>query len=226
MVRTLGKARWTRLWKGWIRPLVLFAILFGSVRSAIGEIVYVPTGSMRPTVLEGDRLLVNKAAFDLRIPLTDVRLVSWGDPRRGSIVLFRSPEDGRRVLKRVVGVPGDTIEMRENRLVVNGEPAAYRAEDGGDDAEGFRVLVESLAGSEHRIRTADRGGPLATFGPVTVPEGRYLVLGDNRDDSYDGRAWGFLDRNRILGRIEGIVYSLDPDRIYLPRTDRLLRGIR
>jgi signal peptidase I len=209
------------------------ALVLGSFRSAIADWVHVPTGSMQPTVLEGDRLFVNKVAYDLRVPFTSVRLARWADPERGSIVLFRSPDGGQRVLKRVIGIPGDRISLRDNRLFVNGEPADYQPAPPGiaaslpeEQRQAHDVSIESVGGHDHFLMTSKRPGRLADFGPVDVPEGKLFLMGDNRDNSLDCRTYGFVDRDLVLGRITGVAFSVNPRRHYLPRPDRFFRSLR
>src|ERR1044071_6595116 len=113
------------LWREWVKPLGLVAIVVFPLKSAIADWNWVPTGSMKPTILEGDMVLVNKLAYDLKVPFTLQRLAAWNDPKREDIVVFFSPHDGTRLVKRVVGVPGDTVEMRGNVLLVNGKTMDY-----------------------------------------------------------------------------------------------------
>ena len=116
---------WSNLWRSWVRPLVAVLIVMVTFRSAVADWNDVPTGSMKPTILEGDRIFVNKLAYDLKIPFLHRPLLEWSEPKRDDIVTFRSPLDGTLFVKRVVGVPGDRIELRDNRLLVNGEAATY-----------------------------------------------------------------------------------------------------
>ena len=114
--------------KKWLkenRGLLVFVLCLGLFRTAIADWNPVPTGSMRPTILEGDVVLVNRLAYDLKVPFTDVSLARLGDPQRGDIVTFSSPKDGMRLIKRLVAVPGDGVELRDNRLFINQQPAEY-----------------------------------------------------------------------------------------------------
>ena len=199
---------------------LLFIVLMVMFRSAIADWNDVPSGSMEPTILTGDRIFVNKLAYDVRLPLTHVSLYRFAEPQRGEIVIFDSKAADRRLVKRVEGVPGDVVQMIEDRLWVNGEPAQYTQLQYEDDA----VLVrESLQGSSHRVRLDGvRAGLARSFGPVAVPEGHYLVLGDNRHNSADSRFYGFVPRDEIVGRSSTVVLSLDPDDFYLPRVDRFV----
>src|SRR4051812_21019180 len=113
------------LWREWIRPLALPLLLITAAKSALADINYVPSGSMKPTILEGDVVFINKLAYDLRIPFTTVRVAHWSEPARGDIVVCFAPDDGTRLVKRVVGLPGDTLELRNEILFVNGIAQTY-----------------------------------------------------------------------------------------------------
>ena len=122
---------WKERWRNFVRhdakPLLITVLVLSAFRSAIADWNDVPTGSMKPTILEGDRVFVNKLAYDLKFPFTTWHLAQWDNPKRGDIVVFYSPLDGKRLVKRVVGLPGDRIELRNNRLLVNDAPVTYRA---------------------------------------------------------------------------------------------------
>jgi signal peptidase I len=212
--------------------LVFFGVMM-VFRSAFADWMLVPTGSMNPTIVEGDRILVNKMAYGLRIPFTMTRLTQGENPKRGDIVIFPSPKDGITLVKRVVGLPGETIEMRDERLFIDGEAIDYSEsqDDGSDLPEATRgrrheIVAEKLAGQTHPIMTLPDRPAARTFGPVTVPDGEYLMLGDNRDNSEDSRYIGFIPRDAIYGRAFGVAYSLDADRWYRPRFDRTFSSLR
>lgn len=209
----------------WIenRSLIVFMLLMVVFRSSFADWNKVPTGSMKPTIVEGDRILVDKMAYDLRVPLTHVSLAQLAEPARGDIVVFDSETAGTRLVKRVIGVPGDRIEMVDNRLLVNGVPALYSQTCVGGDS---CVSKESFGGFTHRIRLEPyRFNPKRSFDPVTVPKDEYLVLGDNRDNSADSRYIGFVPRHEIVGRSRSVVMSLDPNNYYLPRNERFFHGL-
>ncbi len=146
------------------RGFALFVFLMIIFRSALADWNVVPTGSMKPTILEGDRILVNKLAYDFKIPLTHISIYKFADPKRGDIVIFDSKLADTRLVKRVIGLPGDTVEMRDNRLTINGIDAQYFAVQYSDDAI---FAIESYLGTSHRIELARTGGSrLSTFGPV------------------------------------------------------------
>lgn len=202
----------------WARPLVVLLVVLFSFRSAVADWNDVPTGSMKPTILVGDRVFVNKVAYDLKVPFTTWRLAEWGDPHRGDIVVLKSPENGRRLIKRVIGVPGDEVELRNNRLYVGGRPADYEPIDQEiadriDEMERSRRVIawESLGADESHPVMVIRSYATSqgNFGPVRVPDGEFFMMGDNRDESRDSRSIGFVARELILGRAEGVAFSLD-----------------
>ncbi len=232
--RILGRGRQQarRYWRDY-RGLAAFVLLMLGFRSAWADWVYVPTGSMNPTILEGDRLLVDKHVYGLRVPFTLLHL-TWGeDPARGDIVVLDSPLDGTLLVKRVVAVPGDVVALDDERLIVNGTAARYTAGDPRElesllertRAQHPIALRESGAGAAHDILLLPGSSAPSTFGPVVVPKGMYFVLGDNRDNSADSRYIGLVPRRNIVGRATLIVASLNPDRYFVPRSARLLKPL-
>jgi len=211
-----------RAWREY-RGFAVFVVLMAIFRSALADWNVVPTGSMKPTIIEGDRILVNKLAYDFKVPLTHISLYKFADPARGDIVVFDSRAANTRLVKRVIGLPGDTVEMTDNRLTINGIAARYSGVEYEADAT---FEIESYLNVSHRIELAGTGGSrVGTFGPVTVPEDRYLVLGDNRDNSADSRFYGFIPRDEIVGNAKTVVLSLNYDDYYIPRTDRFFRPL-
>jgi signal peptidase I len=215
-----------RFWVEWARPALMVACVLGSVRSAVADWNDVPTGSMKPTILEGDRIFVNKLAYDLKVPFTLQRMASWGDPKPGDIVVLLSPYDGRRLVKRVIGVPGDVVALVDNHLFVNAQAASYGPPDerfvqamAGDGASTL-LETETTAGRSHAVMVSPGGASMSSFGPVTVPPGQYLVMGDNRDNSFDSRYFGFVAREKVLGRATSVVLSVDLGRYLAPRWNR------
>jgi signal peptidase I len=203
--------------------------LFGMivVRSAVADWYGVPSGSMYPTLMIGDRIVADRLAYDIKLPFTDIIVKHLADPRRGDIVTFSSPEDGTRLVKRIVGVPGDTVEMRGEELIVNGQKAAYAEAEGRvaerltPDYSGTQlVLTERVLDSQRPIIVMPERMAMRSFGPVTVPQGEYLMLGDNRDNSRDSRYIGLVKRELITGQVKRVAFSVDTDRFYLPRFDR------
>ena len=209
----------------------MFVAVMLVFRSAVGDWNQVPSGSMLPSILVGDRIVVDKLAYDLRLPFTLMRLASWHAPERGDVVTFTSPEDGRLLVKRVVAVPGDEVSMHHNRLTINGASATYeRLPDGAAPLPappGYVMYRESVLGSERFLMLrAGRASTFASsFGTTRIPDDQYLMLGDNRDDSRDSRVIGLVPRKNILGQAKAVAFSLDYDNYYVPRLDRFLTGL-
>ncbi|UCC26830.1 MAG: signal peptidase I [Gemmatimonadales bacterium] len=186
-------------------------VVFLVVRSMVLEAFKIPTGSMEQTLLVGDFLLVNKAIYGPRIPGTQVHLPALAEPRRGEVIVFNPPhEPEKNYVKRLLGVPGDTVQMVDKRLLVNGrpvdEPYARYVDTRGDAIHPDMEWQEG-----HLVASPGRYAPSRdTWGPIIVPVGRYFMLGDNRDNSEDSRYWGFVERDQIRGRPWIIYYSVDP----------------
>jgi signal peptidase I len=221
------KVRVLRFWREYARPFLFVAVVLMTFRSSIADWNDVPTGSMNPTILEGDRILVNKLAYDLKVPFTTWHLAEWGNPQRGDIVVFYSPVDGIRLVKRVVGLPGDVVQMVDGRLIVNGRAAEYGPLD-RDISNPLAARYPGATFAEERYgdeRHPVMGLPIAysparNFGPVTVPAGHYFMMGDNRDNSNDSRFYGTVKRELIVGRASRIVASVDSLDKYQPRWKR------
>jgi len=212
------------------RGFLLFLIGFGLFRTAIADYNPIPSGSMRPTLLEGDVVLVNRVAFDLKVPLTDLSLARLGEPQRGDVVTFHSPQDGVRLIKRVVGLPGDVIEMRDEVLYVNGVPCTYSAPQsvreplGPAWTEAVRA-TEALPDRQHAVQFLPRLAARRDFAPTVVPPGEYFMLGDNRDDSADSRYIGFVPRRLLIGRAHHVLVSADILGYWAPRFERFVKAI-
>jgi len=214
-------------WKGWGCSILIAVIIATSFKSAVADWNIVPTGSMKPTILEGDRIFVNKLSYDLKIPYTTWRIAEWNHPERGDIVVFYSPLDGKRLVKRVVGLPGDSIEMQSNKLIINGKAVEYEIagfpgnhEMAFGKSQPIPGIIENLNGTKHPIIASHYRTPLNTFDPIIIPEGHYFMMGDNRDNSADSRYFGFVERSLIVGRAVAVVLSLDINNHYKPRWDR------
>ncbi|MGB0715633.1 MAG: signal peptidase I [Phycisphaerae bacterium] len=217
----------------WIRPIAVVVIIAFSFRSAIADWNDVPTGSMKPTILEGDRIVVNKLAYDLKLPFTRYHLLEWEAPDRGDIVVFYAPDSGTRMVKRIVGLPGDTIGLFENQLFINGQRVDYLPLADGENADvqsmqqqGHRFATEILGEHEHAVMLTPGVGSRRTFRPIEVPEGHYFAMGDNRDNSRDSRWFGFVPRDVIVGKAVGVAMSLDPDYWRLPRWNRFFHELQ
>ncbi len=216
-----------RILRDWLQPLALAAAIVLPLKSSLAEWNYVPSGSMVPTLLPGDLVWVNKLAYDLKVPFTTRHLATWGDPQRGDVAVFYSPADGTRLVKRVIGLPGDLIEARGDRLWINDAPVDYAMLPAGAAVDRSNTLLveEALAGRPHPVQVLPGRRALRTFGPVRVPAGCYFMMGDNRDDSHDSRFFGSVPRASIIGRASAVIVSVDPEHYLRPRADRLLRSI-
>lgn len=211
------RKRFLRIWREWIRPLLIVVVVLCSFRSAVADWNDVPTGSMKPSIVEGDRIFVNKLAYGLRVPFTSWLIAEWSGPQRGDIVVFSSPADGKRLVKRVIGLPGDKIRLRKNRLFINGQAVEYEPLNA---ASGRLSASEKLTGHSHPIMITPAVRSKRSFAPIVVPEGQYFVMGDNRDESFDSRFFGCVERNRIAGQATMVVISVDPENHYWPRWKR------
>ena len=227
MARLKPRAR--ILWNEWLRPILIVVLVATSFRSAVADWNDVPTGSMKPTILEGDRIFVNKLAYDLRVPFTTTHVMSWADPGRGDIVVLNSPDDNTRLVKRVVGLPGDTVAMVDNRLFVNQQPIAYEllpSTSGGESIDPKILVLEDLGSVSHTVMLSPGLPSAHSFGPILIPRDRYFVMGDNRDRSHDSRHFGFVERSSILGRATAVAASVNPERSYRPRWERFFTALR
>ena len=212
-----------------LRIFLLMILIVSSLRSALADWNDVPTGSMKPTIQEGDRVVVNKLAYDLKIPFTTKAIVKWGDPERGDIVVLFSPADGIRLVKRVVAIPGDQVELRENQLLINGKVAEQSPVAVTELGEYGRALImaENLTGHMHQMMLTPDIPATRSWGPKVVPPGNYFVLGDNRDNSNDSRFIGFIERRRIVGEAVAVAFSLEWTRWFIPvpRLDRFFEDL-
>jgi signal peptidase I len=205
--------RW--LWE-WVKSISVAILLFLVIRTFAVEAFKIPTGSMERTLLVGDFLLVNKAVYGAQVPFTGIRLPAFDDPERGDVVVFEYPRDrSKNYVKRVVGLPGDKVEMRRGAVYVNGvrqrEEYVQHTQPGGDYYDpAFEWQKDFLAPGIDPTRyrpTRD------DWGPILVPESVYFVMGDNRDNSQDSRYWGFVDRGLVKGRPLFIYYSFDRSKL-------------
>lgn len=206
-------------YKEWIEPFLIAAVVALFIRQFVVEAFKIPSGSMIPTLTIGDHLLVNKFVYGPRIPFTDTRIFTWKEPKRGDVIVFKYPQDeSKNFIKRVVGVPGDKIQIINGKLNINdqvvaitptGPPADTSVEAG--QSFGKPMLYEEQLGTvRHEIQYFhNQSGE--NFGPKIVPRDSVFVMGDNRDNSQDSRFWGFVKYNKILGRALIIYWSWDGD---------------
>jgi signal peptidase I len=219
------QGKFTRFVHQQVKPFVFVVLILCMVRSSIADWNDVPTGSMNPSIIEGDRIFVNKLAYDLKVPFTTWHVASWGGPKRGDVVVFYAP-GGVRMVKRVIGLPGDTITLEDHRLRVNGETAEYGPAD-PSFADAMRgrplsgpITTEKLGGRSHPVMELPQIMGRKNYGPYVVPAGHYFMMGDNRDNSADSRYWGVVERSQIVGRAAAVAISLDPENSYWPRWQR------
>jgi signal peptidase I len=198
-------------------PILLLVLVF---RSFLFEPFKIPSGSMIPTLLIGDFIVVNKFSYGLRLPVLNKRFLSTGEPERGDVMVFRFPEDERiNYIKRVVGLPGDTVTYRNKILFINGEPVpqddegAWVGEGLNRNMPGRRPMLrmEHLGEQAHTI-LVHPDLPQRETQSWTVPEGHYFTLGDNRDQSLDSRAWGFVPERNLVGKATRIWMHWDCSR--------------
>ena len=216
----------------WVRPIVITCAVVLAAKSSLADWYYVPTGSMKPTIVEGDRLFVNKLAYGLEVPFSSWRIATWSKPSRGEIIVFYPPQSRQCFVKRVVGMPGDTIAMFDNAVYLNGEELPYErlSDDQVDqitqeERDNHVFFEEDLDGTEHAVMFQPGSRALKTFGPITIPQGHYFVMGDNRDNSSDSRYWGFVSQGRVVGRANRVIISFDRNHYYLPRLGRFFRSL-
>ncbi len=207
------------LYKEWIEPFLIAAVVALFIRQFIVEAFKIPSGSMIPTLTIGDHLLVNKFIYGPRIPFTDSRLFTWKEPKRGDIIVFKYPQDeSKNFIKRVIGLPGDKIQIISGRLTINdqpvsltpvGPPADQTVEAG--QMYGKPMFFEEQLGAVKHTLQYFHDQQSENFGPRVVPQDSVFVMGDNRDNSQDSRFWGFVKYNKILGRALIIYWSWDGD---------------
>jgi signal peptidase I len=225
-INEVDETRWAR-WAGNFRTIAGAVLLALVIRTCLFEAFEIEGPSMEPTLLNGDRVVVSKFAFGLFLPLRDHAEISWGQPDVGNVVIVKSPADGVDIIKRVIGVGGDLIEMRADRVYRNGE--ALPASDLGPCATGTGSLqqdchiYESKIG-DHMFRTSTAHISPDPF-PVRVPPGHIYVLGDHRDHSNDSRnpMVGAVPINRIKGRALSIYWSSGPEGV---RWSRIFHAIQ
>ena len=190
------KVRNKSVFREYFEAICVAILLALFIRTFVVQAFKIPSGSMLPTLLIGDHLLVNKFIYGIRVPFTGKILVSIKKPAQGDVVVFRFPKD-RSIdyIKRVVGTPGDTVEIKDKKVFINKKPI--------DDSHAHVSSPSVLSAN---------ASPRDNFGPILVPENRIFVMGDNRDNSYDSRFWGFVDQKDVLGKAFILYWSWDIDK--------------
>jgi signal peptidase I len=213
------------LWRS-NKGFLLFIGLMFVFRSAVADWNLVPSSSMNPTLISGDRVIVNKLAYSVRAPFTLLHLARWGSPARGDVITFDSPKDDVNLIKRVIAVQGDVIEMHDNTIFINGKAMQRHlidasriipTEHGALNAE---VWGEQIGDKRIEVARIDQMNRHRDFEAVKVPVGHVMVMGDSRDNSNDSRFIGFIDLHRVTGQAVRVAMSHNPDLFYLPRADR------
>ena len=197
----------------YVESLLIAAVIALLVRGFVVQAFRIPSGSMEPTLLVGDHLLVNRLSYEMKLPFTDIVLFDLGSPERGDIVVFRYPQDrSKDFIKRVIGIGGDTVEVRNKAVFVDGK----RIKDTHAFFEDKSIIPASLSARDN-------------LGPVTVPKDCYFVMGDNRDNSLDSRFWGFVKRDELVGKAVILYFSWNgrsEDVLHHVRWERIAHLIR
>ena len=218
----------------------IFLLLF--FRSAVADWYHVPTGSMQPNILIGDRVWVNKLAYDVKVPFSQLNLSRHAEPSAGEIVVFESESAGKRLIKRVIATPGDSVAMVNGQLFINQQPLQLERLSKKQTFDTFlndrAIAAYFLEGRSQNPNKNSNLQPISYpvrysvgiqsqryFGERTVPEDHYWVMGDNRDNSADSRVIDFVPRTELIGRAERIVISLDRNNFYFPRRNRFWHSL-
>ena len=213
--------------------LALIIVIIFAGRSSFLDWNHVSTGSMRPAIIEGDRVVIDKWAYDLTLPFTSWKLANIGSPSRGEIIIFKKHDNPQLLIKRIVGLPGETIEIANNKVRVNDVQADYRALH----KKGFNHLdlytrtnndfkLEVFEDSAHPIMVQKETNdhPSSSI-KINIPDGYYFVLGDNRSSSIDSRNIGLIPREHVFGRARAVAFSVDYDNFYLLRKERFFKDL-
>jgi len=195
--------------------MILFILL---LRSTVLGNYTVPTGSMNPTILEGDKFFSNNTAYSLRVPFTKKHLLKWNSPERGEIIVFLYPGDNKTdYTKRVIGVAGDTIELDKQEIILNGVPLKKKFLHGNEE---YSFYQETLGNKKYTIKLHNRLLQSGRVKKFIVPKDRLFVMGDNRDNSFDSRYWGFVDLEQVKGKLIFRWLSINPEDFHL-RMERI-----
>jgi signal peptidase I len=193
----------------YVEAFLIAVVLALFVRTFVVQAFKIPSGSMIPTLLIGDHILVNKFIYGVKVPFTDFTLIPVAQPHRDDVIVFKYPQDETKdFIKRVIGLPGDRVEVRHRQVYINDKP-----------------LVEPYAVHQEGVTPETEMRPRDEFGPVTVPPDSYFVMGDNRDHSLDSRFWGFVKEDKIKGKAFLIYWSWDGNGEWV-RWERIGKAVR
>ena len=208
--KAVGFRRWAL---DWAKSILGGFVIFLIIRAFILQTWVITSGSMEGTLLVGDLLVLNKVAYGASVPGTHYRMPGYTHPRRGDVIVFRAQHDTLDLIKRLVGLPGDTLQMKAGVLYRDGikqiEPYVEHTDPNGDGTHPWMVWQQEYLTSD--VDKTSYRPTRDNWGPIVVPANRFFVMGDNRDDSLDSRFWGFLDPARVKGKAEVIYYSYDRD---------------
>ncbi len=228
-----SRIHFNRYWET-AKEIFWVALVVLCIRWILIEPYRIPSGSMIPTLLVGDQLMVNKLTYGVQIPFTTKALFTLKTPKRGDVIIFKYPPKPTEpaYVKRVVGLPGDEVMVRQGQLLINGrevprQPAGvYTGPNDRSPCSSMYRFVENLDGVSHNILLCHGSHEADNFGPVRVPPGNLFGMGDNRDNSADSRTWGFIPLGNLKGRALFIHLPLNPQNHYLPRWTRFFKMIR
>ncbi|MEC8645049.1 MAG: signal peptidase I [Pseudomonadota bacterium] len=213
--------------------LALIIVIIFAGRSSFLDWNHVSTGSMRPAIIEGDRVVIDKRAYDLTLPFTSWKLANIGSPSRGEIIIFKKHDNPQLLIKRIVGLPGETIEIANNKVRVNDVQADYRAlhKKGFNHLDlytrtnnDFKLEVFEDAAHQIMVQKETNDHPSSSI-KINIPDGYYFVLGDNRSSSIDSRNIGLIPREHVFGRARAVAFSVDYDNFYLLRKERFFKDL-
>lgn len=203
---------------------IVFLVVVFAMRWSLADQYYIPSGSMEPTLQIGDRILVNKMAYDLKIPYTSLVIAHKDDPKRGDIIVFSNPRDEVTMVKRIIAIPGDKVEVDDGFVTINGQPIegtaegqAALAKGGGDLLESSVTYHEKFGEKEVTIQRLPFLSRPHHFS-FDVPPDQYFAMGDNRDNSADSRVWGFVPRDHLKGRAFAVFWNMRFEN-FLPKVD-------
>ena len=207
--------------KDMVFNIVIITFIFFVRASVMGNYL-IPTGSMNPTITEGDRIIANNIAYGIRVPLTESHIMKWGSPERGDIIAFIHPAEKKTNLaKRVIGIPGDRIVINDNNIFINGKPVEKKLVKGNN---AIKIYEETLPNGIKYFIQEIRSRTLSFDDRIfVVPEDHLFVMGDNRNNSNDSRYWGFVPVENVLGKLEFCYFSMHPEshKIRLDRIGRV-----
>lgn len=209
--------KWKKFAKEIRSQLMIFLLILLVVscfRTALADWNYIPSGSMEPTLYKGDFVWINKTHYGPSIPFANIQLYSFNRPKRGDIITFVPPHTDKLFVKRVIGVPGDSIQISGNEISVNGEQLPYSITS---REQGITRGFEAIEKKKHQFQLSGISPHLGHTLSYKVPSHKYFVLGDNRNNSQDSRFWGFVDENQVMGKVTHVALSFSKKRPLLSR---------